>query len=188
MSSLHWEGILPNTINTINWKQFDYSPQVSFKTLHCNNTLFIKFNVEETQAIRTQEKTDQSPVYQDSCVEFFLLQKNGNYINFEANSNGILLSAIGKNRTNRTPLNNKQLARIKRISSGVILNKGKYSWQLTLGIPFDVLGVSAGQEYRANFYKCGDLTENKHYLSWSPIKTDKPDFHRPEFFGKITFE
>ena len=26
-----------------------------------------------------------------------------------------------------------------------------------------------------------------HYLSWMPIDTPKPDFHRPEFFGKINF-
>ncbi|MBO7233161.1 MAG: hypothetical protein J6V16_08435, partial [Bacteroidales bacterium] len=24
-----------------------------------------------------------------------------------------------------------------------------------------------------------------HYLSWQPINTEKPDFHRPEFFGTL---
>ena len=38
---------------------------------------------------------------------------------------------------------------------------------------------------RANFYKCGDKTAHPHYLSWSPIHTEKPDFHRPEFFGEL---
>ncbi|MBR6089456.1 MAG: hypothetical protein IKP86_05955, partial [Anaerolineaceae bacterium] len=36
---------------------------------------------------------------------------------------------------------------------------------------------------RANIYKCGDQTVNKHYLSWNPIDSEKPDFHRPEDFG-----
>ena len=43
-------------------------------------------------------------------------------------------------------------------------------------------------ELAANFYKCGDETANKHYLSWSPIDLRSPDFHRPEYFGVITFE
>lgn len=38
---------------------------------------------------------------------------------------------------------------------------------------------------KANFYKCGDGLTVPHYLSWSPIVTEKPDFHRPEFFNQI---
>jgi hypothetical protein len=40
---------------------------------------------------------------------------------------------------------------------------------------------------RANFYKCGDSTAVPHYLSWSHIATETPDFHRPEFFGELYF-
>ena len=40
---------------------------------------------------------------------------------------------------------------------------------------------------RANFYKCGDKTLQPHFLSWSPIHSEKPDFHRPEDFGIINF-
>ena len=41
---------------------------------------------------------------------------------------------------------------------------------------------------RANFYKCGDKTAHPHYLSWSPIDTPKPDFHRPDFFGELLLD
>ena len=47
------------------------------------------------------------------------------------------------------------------------------------------LDVSDPESIRANFYKCGDKTAHPHYLSWSPIDTPKPDFHRPEFFGEL---
>jgi hypothetical protein len=40
---------------------------------------------------------------------------------------------------------------------------------------------------RANFYKCGDGTSVPHYLSWNQVITETPDFHRPEFFGEISF-
>ena len=39
-----------------------------------------------------------------------------------------------------------------------------------------------------NFYKCGDKQVEPHYLSWNPVLTDNPDFHRPEYFGKVIFE
>jgi hypothetical protein len=46
----------------------------------------------------------------------------------------------------------------------------------------------AGHVARANFYKCGDETETPHFGAWSPVQTPQPDFHRPEFFGRLVFE
>ena len=37
-----------------------------------------------------------------------------------------------------------------------------------------------------NLYKCGG--ENQHYVSYYPVQTEKPDFHRPEFFGEFVLE
>ena len=34
----------------------------------------------------------------------------------------------------------------------------------------------------------GDNLSHPHFLSWRPIQTEKPDFHRPEFFEQVTFE
>ncbi len=41
---------------------------------------------------------------------------------------------------------------------------------------------------KANFYKCGDELQTPHFLSWNPIEIEKPDFHRPDFFGTLRFE
>jgi hypothetical protein len=41
---------------------------------------------------------------------------------------------------------------------------------------------------KANFYKCGDELSQPHYLSWNNIKSGKPNFHLPEFFGEINFK
>jgi len=35
--------------------------------------------------------------------------------------------------------------------------------------------------------KISDELPISHYLSWNPIHTGTPDFHRPEFFGGIRF-
>ena len=39
-----------------------------------------------------------------------------------------------------------------------------------------------------NLYKCGDNLSHPHFLSWQPIDTPQPDFHRPEFFAAGKFE
>lgn len=187
-SLLDWRKVERHSIAQTNWNEYDYSPSVTFAILHCDSKLYINFEVEEKYAVRCQETIDQSPVYQDSCVEFFFLKADGDYVNFEANAKGVILAACGKERAHRKALSQKELNTIERYPSGIEQQEKNQHWQLTLGIPFDILGVTVGKTYFANFYKCGDLTEKKHYLSWSPISTDKPDFHRPEFFGKITLE
>jgi hypothetical protein len=53
-------------------------------------------------------------------------------------------------------------------------------------IPFSLLGLKdVPQSLNCNFYKCGDKCMHPHYLSWSPIGLPEPNFHCPEFFGKI---
>jgi hypothetical protein len=27
-----------------------------------------------------------------------------------------------------------------------------------------------------------------HYVTWNPIKTEKPDFHQPSYFGLLKFK
>lgn len=39
-----------------------------------------------------------------------------------------------------------------------------------------------------NFFKTGEQTPVHHTLSWNLIDLDKPDFHRPEWFGKLIVE
>jgi hypothetical protein len=53
---------------------------------------------------------------------------------------------------------------------------------------FPAYAPVSGGTIRANFYKCGDLTPQEHYLSWNPMTCDTPAFHRPCDFGLLTFE
>lgn len=66
-----------------------------------------------------------------------------------------------------------------------------FEWELTVKIPFTLMGLDPNnlpEKIRGNFYKCADGTDSPHYVSWSPIKTEKPNFHCPEFFGELIFE
>ena len=66
-------------------------------------------------------------------------------------------------------------------------------WEVFYRIPLEFIRLF-NPDYRfkgslsANMYKCGNKTMNKHYLSWTDIRLDEPNFHCPEYFGKIVFE
>lgn len=183
-----WNSLEDNNIDTVNWADFSYQPKVSFKIVHDGEMLYVKYDVCEKYPVRAEGTKDQDPVYEDSCVEFFILKDSGAYQNFECNSKGVILSATGKDRNDRTSISSEQLSKIIRHPSGVTQENGNYIWSMIIGIPFASIDLVRGKRYPANFYKCGDLTEKAHFLSWSPINTPQPFFHCPEFFGSIELE
>ena len=86
----------------------------------------------------------------------------------------------------------EELKRIKRYASPgnrpFEEMEGLFSWEVVVAIPYDLIGLdkqNLPDSLRANFYKCADASSLPHYLSWNPIQTEHPDFHRPEFFGRM---
>jgi len=184
-------------IDVVNWAGYDSRPVVKFNIAYGSSDIYIKYYVTEpcTKAEHTQSNDE---VYEDSCVEFFVApDPDGIYYNFEFNAIGTCLMAMGPDRNSRQRMDPEVIAKIQRLSSlgdqPFAEKKKKSSWELTIAIPFEVfIGMDIkdlmGKTYRANFYKCGDKLSHPHYLSWNPIGTRKPDFHRPDFFGSIKFE
>jgi hypothetical protein len=111
------------------------------------------------------------------------------YYNFETNCIGRLLAAKNTSIEDHEQFTEGQIARVVRRTSlpdGPLDIKEKTSWYLEIEIPFDLIGCdSCPETLLANFYKCGDKTDKPHYLSWNRIETEKPNFHRPEFFGEL---
>lgn len=132
-------------------------------------------------------KSSMDPVYTDSCLEFFASYKPGGYINCEMNANGTILSAYGPGRGERIPLG-KICGKFPEVSAA---RRGD-RWSVTVHIGLDVIkavygdaSFSPGDVIYGNFYKCGDGCRYPHYGSFNPIHTEKPDFHRPEFFAPM---
>ena len=130
-----------------------------------------------------------SHVYKDSCLEFFFSFDDGKtYVNAEMNSKGSCLIGYGAGRHGRTRID--ELAPIPEVKAEI----GEESWSVELTLPDTtiekVFGVkpAVGTVIKGNFYKCGDETEVEHYGMWSPVGTEKPDFHRPEYFGEMVLE
>ena len=107
---------------------------------------------------------------------------------------GTLLAAKRKNRQDCTHYPAEKLKQIRRFSTleheAVEINDKEFSWNSGLFIPFRFMGIdpeNMPDTVSANFYKCGDKTAHIHFVSWSPIGCEKPDFHRPEYFGTLEF-
>ncbi|NDV45635.1 hypothetical protein D0T49_01040 [Paludibacter sp. 221] len=181
-------------VDILNWpKLFSYRPITTFSVAYSQTALYIKFNVHGSM-LRAIYTEDQEPVYEDSCVEFFCMKPGDDYyMNFEFNCIGTCLATRRKGRdADVRPLSAEEMQLIKRHSSlgrrAFKEMEGMFTWDLVVKIPFSLLGVEEGNMsdyFMGNFYKCADGTESPHYLSWSPINTESPDFHRPEFFGKL---
>lgn len=184
------------TIDRVNWKdQFPYRPLTAISIAHSGNYIYIDF-VVRCNYLRAVNHTNNSSVHQDSCVEFFVCPDGKlPYYNFEFNCIGTIHAACRTDRHNGTPLSDDKLNSIRRYPS--VGNRpfeemeGMFTWNLLVAIPLEVMGLEyKGQpiKMKGNFYKCADLTTAPHFLSWAPIDTPEPDFHRPEFFADITLE
>ncbi len=145
--------------------------------------------------VRCECKRRDDAVYTDSCLEFFIMpfENDKRYLNFEVNPNGVYLSQIGACRSDRVFI--KELTKTEPAVYPIKIEEGgKLAWGYELIIPEKLISELYKTDYsvsetemRANFYKCGDMTDRPHYGSHFPVRTDSPDFHRPEFFGTIIF-
>jgi len=181
-------------VNCVNWKEYPYCPEVNVEMIVKKDELHFRFNVKE-KCIRAEVNKINGPVHTDSCVEFFISPfSDGNYYNFEFNCIGIAHVEYGPNRENRINLPEEIVKKIKTSSTLgnkiIHLKEGDFSWSLDIIIPAECFindDIKSFKDInsRANFYKCGDNTVEPHYLSWKPVETISPDFHRYDFLYKL---
>lgn len=185
-----------HAIDTVNWKDFSYKPGVRFNIAWGENETYIKYYVRESNVKAEKSKTNEM-VCEDSCVEFFVSPSDdGLYYNLEFNPIGTALMGSGHGRHDSTRADARIVDGIRRLTSmgdapfGEI--SGDLQWTITLAIPLETFfhhqtGSLKGKSFRANFYKCGDKLSNPHFVTWNPVGTEKPDYHRPEHFGILKF-
>lgn len=182
-------------IDILNWEIFPYQPEVRFRMAHTGNEIWLKYYVRE-KYIRALETRTNGDVYKDSTVEFFISLNGKEYYNFEFSCIGTIHLSHGPGRGNRTRIDPEIVEKISIESS--LGNQpfeectGDFSWEMMIRIPvqcfaFDSIHELTGLKASCNLYKCGDSTSEPHFVTWNPIHTDRPDYHRPEFFGQILF-
>lgn len=185
----HW-------ISVLNWKGFDYKPQVRFNIAYGEREIYLKYYVREAY-VKAEKQGNNEMVCEDSCVEFFVSPENdGLYYNFEFNPIGTTLLGSGHGRSDSSRSEHRFIDGIRRLTTlgttpfGEI--KGDAEWTITVAIPLSSfyrheIRELSGKTFRANFYKCGDKLSKPHFVTWNPVGTEKPDYHRPEFFGELRF-
>ena len=184
-------------INTVNWEEYPYKPEASFRIAHTGDAIVLHYKVREN-SVRATAAKDNGPVWEDACVEFFSMpEDDGIYYNMECNCAGTLLVGAGSGRNGREHASQTVLDGVQRWAS---LGRapfeeqiGECTWEVVLIIPTATyfkhqIETLSGRTMHANFYKCGDKLQTPHFLSWNPIAVENPDFHRPEFFGLLRFE
>ncbi len=181
-----WDSANVAEISTINWAEYDYCPKTTAKLLYNENGIYIQMKTDEKPLLaRVTEKNGE--IYKDSCMEFFICPKEGDkrYMNFELNPFGTMYFNL------RTGRDDGEKQYMDRDCFNIISKVEEDLWTLQYVIPFDLIDKIFGghsKNMKGNLYKCGDETERVHFLSYYPIKTEAPDFHRSEFFGDFILE
>ena len=198
-----WQEIEPIHLSYFMGKEPEHRPKTQVKMAWDNDSVYVIFLVED-RFVRAAATEYFGNVWQDSCVEFFFTPQkeiSDGYFNLETNCIGTILMChqqargIGRVRPEIKDLEMIQIA--CSLPKGQVLDPEiteSMIWTLEYAIPIEILKrytkaktPAPGVIWRANFYKCADNTSHPHWLTWSKIPLDQPDFHQPQYFGYIEF-
>ena len=182
-----WSEVPVLQIDNVLWTD-DYGIRGQGQLCYSEEALFVHLSATEKD-VRATYTEPLSPVYKDSCLEFFFrLPDAPNYFNFEINPNGCLCTQFGPEKTDRIDIVREDAEKY----FGIRADRTSDGWEVYYRIPLEFIRLfypdyEFGGKLEGNFYKCGNETENEHYLSWSPIDLESPNFHCPEYFGTLEF-
>jgi hypothetical protein len=203
-NSACWAAAAPLDVAQFHAQSSDHRPRVQAKLLHSGDALHVLFQVQD-RYVRAACTQYGQKVCRDSCVEIFLQPRaDAGYFNFESNCGGTMLIWYVTDPT-PTPQGLKSWVEVPADAARAI---GVYhslpshlpaevveptEWRLQLSVPLELLEnyvgplpELAGQQWRANLFKCADATSKPHWASWSPIARAL-NFHDPRFFGVLRF-
>ncbi|MCD4698993.1 MAG: carbohydrate-binding family 9-like protein [Phycisphaerae bacterium] len=199
-----WEQAYRLAIDEYPWYTGGFKQETTAAVLYDDEAIYLLF-VCADKHISAVETDTNSNVHIDSCVEFFAtIDPDGHwgkwgYFNFEANCCGTAKLGFRPGPEWRT-LAPAELVETIGVSTSIPTPTKTESpdddgWWLAAAIPFSVISEIAGRkvapksgaQWRVNFYRCGGKTDPQA-ACWNPIDLPEQDYHRPEFFGNMSFE
>lgn len=179
-----WEGVSEARIDCVSFSPKAINPMTTIKGVYSDKGLTVLFQSDEKNVLARYKGVNEKP-WTDSCVEIFFNPcptLSDKYFNFELSAGGGLLIGYGEGRENR--LRCDFTLDIFDIETEIKSD----GWTAKLTIPFSFV-LKYAEEFHnvfsGNFQKCGDETQSPHFVVWNEIKSNIPDFHKPEFFGKF---
>lgn len=176
-------------------------PEVDIRLAYDDKMLYLIFRVHD-RFVCARKRNYQDRVCEDSCVEFFFTpgeDRSLGYFNLEVNCGGTACFYHQKGRgiedvpVSIADYNKVQIAHSapKNIDPEV---SESTIWVVEYCLPFSILGNYApltipapGVIWYANFFKCADESTHPHWLTWNRVNLPSPDFHQPEYFGRLVF-
>lgn len=156
-----------------------------------DKALYVRLTAKESN-IRAEYTGVLDAPCEDSCLEFFFCPIEGDdrYFNIEYNPNCCIYLGIASNLNDLV-----RLVPEFGIPFEPKAIRTEDGWEITYQIPYsfirrffpDFTPVS-GKKMKGNFYKCGDLTVQEHFLCWNLITSNPVSFHRTCDFGMLEFE
>ncbi len=181
------------------WYKSGKQEQTVSKMLWDDNYLYVAHICQDSH-ITARHKQHDGPIAQDDCFEVMFApdpDKPNVYFNVEWN-------VIGGYVDNHRPNGPKQPRAPKWDAQGVkiagtyvgTLNKDDDKdrhWIVEAAIPFENFKnymphtpPQTGSSWNLNLNRHGGDTDMQ-YSQWSPADTEKPSFHTPHRFGRVTF-
>lgn len=188
------DGLQAVAIDCKPWPTYQVNADAKFLMAHNSQSILLKYIISEKYLL-AKEVTNGN-IHNDSCVEFFIAFDDTGYYNLEFNCLGFTKIGYGNGRNGRRLLPIeviKQLSFSSKINANSTLNSNDgFDWEIMLVIPKEIfikhkITSFNNLKARGNFYKCGDGLPQPHFLTWNMIEAEKPDFHRKEFFGELSF-
>lgn len=211
-----WRGTVPLELLHFRAEGSGHRPRTEVKLCYSDTGLFGIFRVRDQYVRCVRTEYMEPVYKDSCVEFFVRPRPGCGYFNFEFNCGGTLLcsyisdserTADGFKQFTPLPVEDGRQVRVYPAFPEILPERGlergpktvspeitePVTWVLEFFIPFALLekyagciGDLPGQEWGANFFKCGDETSHPHWASWQPLHS--LNFHLPECFGLLKFE
>ncbi len=181
-----------------NWWKEGEKEQTVAKILWDDENLYVSYYCHDKH-IAAEVLERHGPVSLDDAVEIFVSPnpaKVSNYYGFEMNVIGTSLTFLRADWYQGPLQWEPDGVRLRTSLHGLRAKQDSPDddhWTLELAIPLSNFAKDAprippaeGDQWRLNLNRAGGKT-NAQYSTWSPVRTDRPNFHQPESFGHVRF-
>jgi hypothetical protein len=191
-----WKKIKPVEVENYLGATPKFRPEVEAKMMYDDENVYVIFHVKD-RYVKVVTKDIGGKVWTDSACEFFFSPDESlplSYFNLEMNGGGTPLLGHREKKPVVEDIKKIEIAHsLPQIVDPEITEP--VTWTLEYRIPLAMIGNYAnvtrpkkGVTWRGNFYKIAEITSNPHYITWSRLPDNKPNFHQPPYFGILKFQ
>ncbi|MBQ3792143.1 MAG: hypothetical protein II797_03465 [Clostridia bacterium] len=167
-----WDEFPAAPIDIYRWKE-GWTPRSEAKVVLAQDYGFLAHLTSEEDKPFSRYTRFYDPVWNDSCLEFFVGFDGGkkDYLNIEMNPIGGYLIGFGPGREGRVRIDEIVGEPFPEMAE---IHPGK--WSVTVAISFEdiekIFGLKketfvSGYSFRGNFFKCGSEAPVVHYGMWN---------------------